>query len=426
MNFSPYVGFLLFRILIPGLILVFEATLYLRFIRWAKVVHPERRWVRTTARILFVLFGVALLAVLWLRPRFGDITPSFRFGLVYPFYIWHGSCLFIGLLLAIASLIKLPFKVVLWLAKLLPPVRRTWHKFIDRPGVARFDASRRRFLQRSTAGLAVLSFGGTVYGAYAGRSSYDITEATFPIAGLAPQFDGFTIALISDIHSSLFMTRDEMDEYVRIVNSLGADMVVVPGDFVNSNTAEVYPFAESFSGLHAPQGVYGVMGNHDFYTQEPDVVAREVNACGVRVLRDEGLMIRKDGAQLYLAGIDDTGGGDSARGKMRTALRTAPALTPRVLLCHRPYFVRQAAEEVIDVVLCGHTHGGQVVLGRFGGVAITPASLVSPYVAGKYRFGPTHMYVSRGIGTVGLPLRINCPPEITRIVLRTGPVKTPS
>jgi uncharacterized protein len=97
-----------------------------------------------------------------------------------------------------------------------------------------------------------------------------------------------------------------------------------------------------------------------------------------------------------------------------------PLAIPRILLCHRPYYLKTASEKNIDLVLSGHTHGGQVVFGRFGDVVIAPSRLASRYVAGKYRMGNTHMYVSRGIGTVGLPIRINCPPEITMITLRKG------
>ncbi|HTY58641.1 MAG TPA: metallophosphoesterase, partial [Bacteroidota bacterium] len=246
---------------------------------------------------------------------------------------------------------------------------------------------------------------------------FDITEARITVTGLPPQLEGFTIGLISDIHSSSFMTKKQMDGYCAGVMGLGTDLIVVPGDFVNSQTEEVYPFAESFSALHAPSGVYGVMGNHDFYAPDPERVAREVDGCGVRLLRNDSVIIQKNGARLALIGIDDVGRSDRALAHMQSASRGVPDGLPRVLLCHRPYFVDEAASTGMDVVLSGHTHGGQIVLGHIGGVTITPAALASPYIWGKYSRGRTQMYVSRGIGTVGLPMRINCSPEITRITL---------
>ena len=211
-----------------------------------------------------------------------------------------------------------------------------------------------------------------------------------------------------------------MDGYCRGVMSLGADLIVVPGDFVNSQTSEVYPFAESFSALHAPCGVFGVMGNHDFYAGDPERVAREVDGCGVRLLRNDSVFIERGGARFALAGIDDVGRRETAAAYMRRALRSIPDGTPRILLSHRPYFIGEAGLEGVDLVLSGHTHGGQIVLGQIGGITLTPAALASPYIWGKYRLGRTQMYVSRGIGTVGLPMRINCPPEITKITLRAA------
>jgi predicted MPP superfamily phosphohydrolase len=163
------------------------------------------------------------------------------------------------------------------------------------------------------------------------------------------------------------------------------------------------------------------MGNHDFYTADPELVAREVDACGVRLLRDEHRIIGKDGGRLLLAGVDDIGRRVGVPVKIDAALDGAPASLPTILLCHRPYYLEQAAGKGVDLVLSGHTHGGQIVLGKVGGLIVAPASLASKYVAGPYQSGSTMMYVSRGIGTVGVPVRINCPPEITRITLRRTP-----
>jgi uncharacterized protein len=200
---------------------------------------------------------------------------------------------------------------------------------------------------------------------------------------------------------------------------LNADLIVVPGDFVTSNFGEVFPFAEAFNILRAPYGVYGVLGNHDFYSGA-DAVAKEVDNCGIRLLRNDKLVIEKDGGKFYLIGVDDVGVNNRAPIKLDEAIGSAPLDIPRILLCHRPYYLNAARDKNIDLVLSGHTHGGQVVLGRFGDMVIAPSRLASKYVWGKYREGNTHMYVSRGIGTVGLPIRINCPPEITKITLRKG------
>ena len=209
-----------------------------------------------------------------------------------------------------------------------------------------------------------------------------------------------------------------MRRYVKVLNGMGTDMILVGGDLVNGMGDEIDPFAEAFSALRAPDGIFGVLGNHDFYTREADRVARTATEGGVHILRDESRVIHRGGSSLTLLGIDDTGTGPLTVQRIRRAAAHAAASGPRILLCHRPYFFREAAAEGVDLMLSGHTHGGQVVLGEVAGIAFTPAALASPYLAGPYQEGAARMYVSRGIGTVGVPMRINCPPELTRIVLK--------
>ncbi len=417
MPFSHEIGFIVFRIAIPALLLGIQLFLYLRTTRWLKEAFPHNRWKFRVAASLFVVMNLPLLYVAIARPRVGEFPQWFLYLAAYPFFIWHGATLFIGLVLIVSSLLKLPVMLVGSGFKLIPPVRKSVEIIRADAHFQRFDASRRVFLRRSMYGLTALSFGSTAYGMLVGKKDYEVTDAVFPIRNLHPSLHGFTIALISDIHSSYNMLREEMEEYARVVNSLGCDMILVTGDFVNSMTEEVYPFAEAFSALHAPQGVYGVMGNHDFFAREPEIVAREVDACGIKLLRNDKVVIAKDGGSFYLLGVDDVGNPRRAQEKFAIALGSPPLNIPKLLMVHRPYFLQQASEANIDLVLSGHTHGGQVVLATVGNVVIAPASIASKYVWGKYAMRNTQMYVNRGIGTVGLPIRLNCPPEITRITL---------
>ena len=407
----------MFRLTILLVVAGLQILVYSRARRWTATRFPSGKAPRIVVDVLFSLFGAGLVVALFL----GFVTshvPGWGLALLArPFYIWEGATVAIGLLLLAGILIGFPFRLAGKVLDRLPFTRPGYRRVKELPAVERFDATRRAFLVRGMEGMTALSFGGAAYGIFEGRRGFDITEARITVTGLPPQLEGFTIGLISDIHSSSFMTKKQMDGYCAGVMGLGTDLIVVPGDFVNSQTEEVYPFAESFSALHAPSGVYGVMGNHDFYAPDPERVAREVDGCGVRLLRNDSVIIQKNGARLALIGIDDVGRSDRALAQMQSASRGVPDGLPRVLLCHRPYFVDEAASTGMDVVLSGHTHGGQIVLGHIGGVTITPAALASPYIWGKYSRGRTQMYVSRGIGTVGLPMRINCSPEITRITL---------
>jgi hypothetical protein len=407
----------MFRLTILVIILSIQTFLYLRARRWIRTRFPEKRQLMMWLTSLFIVFDGSLALVLLLRPSISIFPPWAIILAVDPFYIWHGASLILGIILLVFAAAALPLRLLLELLRKLPATRDLIRALIERPDVQRFDASRRQFLTRGVYGLTAASFGTTAYGVLEGKNGFERTDARFLIPELDPALDGFTIGLLSDIHSGAFMSKSEMDAYVQGALSLGADLLVVTGDFVNSQTEEVYPFAESFSALHAPCGVYGVMGNHDFFAPDPERVAREVDECGVRLLRNDHTVVEKGGGAFYLLGVDDVGRPDRALTLMDTAARQTPRSIPRILLCHRPYFLPQASEKNIDLVLSGHTHGGQVVLGRLGGLTVTPASLFSPYVWGSYRFNKTSMYVSRGIGTVGIPMRVNCPPEITKIVL---------
>jgi len=193
--------------------------------------------------------------------------------------------------------------------------------------------------------------------------------------------------------------------------------VVVTGDMVNSQTEEVYPFAEAFSNLKAEYGIYGVLGNHDFFAKNVDLVAKEIDGCGVKLLRNDAIKILKNNSYLNLVGVDDIGRKTDPNDYLTRALSSVKNDHPKILLCHKPYYFENAKDMNIDLTLSGHTHGGQVVFGVVDRTPISLAALASKYVAGLYRLGPSQLYVNKGIGSVGVPFRINCPPELTVITL---------
>jgi predicted MPP superfamily phosphohydrolase len=339
--------------------------------------------------------------------------------LVYPVYLWHFSSLVILLLWLVTQIVAVPASLVRVIS-----AKRHGTENTARPGgpsswTLPYDSKRRVFLRKGLAASAGIVFAGTAYAAYR-TDEYEITEITIPVHNLPAPFSGFTIALISDIHSSVFMLKEQMQEYAAVVNSLGADLIAVPGDFVNSMLEEVYPFAEAFSSLRAPSGVYGVLGNHDFYTHQVGAVAHQVEQCGITLLRNRHIMLERGGAKIALIGIDDTSSFKYSIPYFNQAHYAIPEGTARVLLCHRPIFFDHAATRNVELMLSGHTHGGQVVFGRFGGETITPAGLASRYIAVLYTKGTAQMYVSRGVGTVGVPFRLNCPPEVTKVTLVTA------
>jgi len=288
--------------------------------------------------------------------------------------------------------------------------------------------TRRAFLHTSILGVSGVALASCTRGIMQ-RNEIEITKRTFAIEHLSPAFEGKTITFLSDIHAGPFMDLEELKRIVGLVNGLGSDMIVIPGDFVTSQANEVDPFAEAMSGLKAPLGVFACTGNHDYYAGV-DLVSRGVEESGITLLRNENASVTVNGQKLYLIGVDDDDAKTVAHyveGKPAPHIEAAwsgvPSNAPTILLCHKPYMFEDFARMNVGLMLAGHTHGGQIVLGRIGRTVLAFSSLASEYVEGTYvpqdRQSKTQMYVSRGIGVVGVPIRINCPPEITQITLRS-------
>lgn len=408
---------IVFRLVVFSVVFLLQWLVYRSMRHWWRTYHADRRWIRRTLTTLFLVFNLAFVVLIILRPHVLDLPDWFRFGGVYPFMIWYATTFFLGLILLVVDIVKFPFRAAFSVARRFDAVRSRWSRLTASHRYQQFNEGRRQFLRRSMEGTTAVVFGSTVYGVFIGRYRYEIDSKQIALPTLDPSLDGLSITLVSDIHSSVFMTRREMDNYVELINGMNSDIIVVPGDFVNSLTEEVYPFAESFKNLRAPHGVFGVTGNHDYYASDPARVIHEVEQCGIHLLHDTKTVLRIGGAPLTLMGVDDVG--TSRKAYDRFGIAKGEAVEgASILLCHRPYFLPQASAHGIDLVLSGHTHGGQIVLASIGNISISPAALASPYVWGEYAYGKTKMYVSRGIGTVGIPVRFNCPPELTRIILR--------
>lgn len=333
---------------------------------------------------------------------------------------------FISVWLLVGKVIKLPFQIPIWIAKIFRPLRQKINSVKETKAVQKVDLSRRKFVRYATMGISTYAFAGATYGMLR-HDSYVIDHKTITIENLPQELRGTTITLISDIHAGQYMDEKEMREYADVINSLESDIVCIPGDFVNFESKDVHMLTNAFRDLKAKHGVYGSLGNHDFF-QDVDYVAKAiVNESPVQLLRNDHRSIDIKGKKLFMLGVDDTRGSGS---NMDTVLNYYTGLeaklkqtdaefnsAPKILLCHKPYGFDSLAQKDIDLVLSGHTHGGQVVPLKFGTFNMSFAATVSKYIEGIYKIGKSNMYVSRGIGSVGLPIRLNCPPEITKITL---------
>lgn len=286
---------------------------------------------------------------------------------------------------------------------------------ISKPDPPPVDHGRRRFLKQSAAGLTIISFSNPI-GNVSGEQEFEVVYKTVKLPRLPGELRGLRVVMISDIHSGPYMSKSDIDPYVARINALKPDIILLPGDFVQSRNDEVEAVCESFRKLRARYGVYGSTGNHDYF-DDADFISAELAHAGVRMLRNEHAVLDIKGKQLALIGLDDIRKGYPFGTLFPEAVEGLDARIPNIVLCHKPYYFEEASEYGVGLMVSGHTHGGQIVLARIFGTAITPAALISGYVEGLHRLDATQLYVTRGIGTVGLPVRINCPPEITLLTL---------
>jgi predicted MPP superfamily phosphohydrolase len=217
----------------------------------------------------------------------------------------------------------------------------------------------------------------------------------------------------------MFMRESQMNEYARIANALKPDIIALTGDFVATSNEQVEPFTRAMSALKARYGVFACLGNHDIFTRSEEAISRRLNEAGFKLLRNKNEIIDIDGAKLNVIGVDYFFGTRSTSGTLEQVLRSLSLEGTTVLLQHAPQLFPQAAKFGIDLTLSGHTHGGQIAL-TFGDVIIAPARLSTMFLAGLFKIGDSHLYVNRGLGTTGPPIRINAPPEITHITLKAA------
>jgi predicted MPP superfamily phosphohydrolase len=254
------------------------------------------------------------------------------------------------------------------------------------------------------------------YGAFIQRTDFRVREVDIPLAGLPPDLDGLRILQLSDIHLSAFLSEAEFARAIDATLHLRPQLAVVTGDLISGHTDPLDACIRQLARLKADAGVFGCMGNHERYIRAEDYTARQAARFGIRFLRGEAQTLRFGNATLNLAGRDFESHLDRSR-YLRGAERLIVPGATNLLLQHNPDVFPVAARQGYHLLLAGHTHGGQVtveILDR----SINPARFFTPYVYGLYRQGNAAAYVTRGIGTIGIPARIGARPEISLLRLR--------
>lgn len=242
----------------------------------------------------------------------------------------------------------------------------------------------------------------------------EVTRHELAIGDLPPAFEGYRIAFLTDTHVASFMRRPFYREIVAQVRASGADLVLLGGDFVSFRRHIPLMAEVLLRDLEARDGVWAVLGNHDYWADADSVIAA-MTAKGVRFIINRSVQIERDGATLDLVGIDEIYRG---RPDVAVAFANADPSRPCIALSHHPDIVGRLQDVRIDLLLCGHTHGGQIRFPFFGPVVV-PSKHEGRYAAGFHLEGSIRMYVSRGLGSVP-PIRILCKPEVAVFHLARG------
>ena len=281
--------------------------------------------------------------------------------------------------------------------------------------MAKVNLTRRQFLQ-GVAAAGLLGMSGTAaYASLFEIHDYELTETEIFIRELPASFENFRIVQVSDVHHSSLVSLGEVRRVVELAGRARGDMVVLTGDYTTARRGYIEPCAEALGTLTAPAGVWAVLGNHDHYN-DAELTRRALVRHRINVLDNANTLVTRGGDALQLAGIDDWSWGSADLARTLSGLDRK---RPTLLLSHEPQVFDQPEIRGLSLILSGHTHGGQVSLPFIG----APARFLEEfkYLRGRYERAGTQLYVSRGTGVVGLPIRFGARPEIAVLRLRRAP-----
>jgi uncharacterized protein len=279
------------------------------------------------------------------------------------------------------------------------------------------STTRRKFLFGSAAAAAAALAGDSIL---LEPNRPRVVRRDFSLPRWPERLNGFTVALLSDFHFDPYFSAHPLHAAIPMVNDLRPDLIVLTGDFVTAPFVgddrkaafEAEPCAQLLKQMNARHGLWAVLGNHDEATDHRHVT-RALQAVNIQVLANQSQAIEHDGARFWLAGVNDV---ISKTADLPKTLRPVPANEAVILLAHEPDYADHVANFPIDLQLSGHSHGGQIRIPLLPPLYLP--MLGKKYILGTYRIGPLTLYTNAGLGTIGVPARLNCPPEITLLTLR--------
>jgi predicted MPP superfamily phosphohydrolase len=240
-----------------------------------------------------------------------------------------------------------------------------------------------------------------------------LSSATISLDSLPTAFDGVRILVVSDIHAGSFVSPAALKGAIQKLMLLEPDLILLPGDLVTARASEFDEHREAFDLLRAPLGTFATLGNHDHYTGDVAGLAERMQASGIELLTNRSIELERAGQRLSLAGVDDLVMGSP---NMNAALDNTAG--PVVLMSHNPDLLFDAARRNVSLMISGHTHAGQI---RIPGLPVIVRQSRYRLDEGRFRVGKTEAVVSRGLGVVGVPLRLYCSPEALLLTLKRSP-----
>lgn len=372
---------------------------------WKRLIKDttrgRTRWVLSG---LFIGLIAILIATLVLPRAAGLHEQSW---LAWPGYLWFGVVVYLFLTLLVLEPVRLALRR--WVRQETPE-----HQEEDATPPA---MNRRIFLARASAVAAGAASVGLVgVGVANAMGPPNLLRVPVRLRRLDPAFNGFRIAVVSDIHLGPLAGRAHTERIVAMINGTEPDLVAVVGDLVDGTVDEFGSAAEPLQDLVSREGSFFVTGNHEYFVDDTPQWLRELERLDVHPLRNENTAIRRGAAAFDLAGVNDVAGSQhSDPPDFDRALAGTSASRPTILLAHQPVQVDEAASHGVDLQLSGHTHGGQMWPFHY------VVRLVQPSLAGLSTVGDTQLYVTRGAGFWGPPVRVGAPPDITVVSLQVDP-----
>jgi len=284
-----------------------------------------------------------------------------------------------------------------------------------------FDPSRRRLVKTAGGALLASPFLIAGYGALIERTWFRVREVDVPVAGLHPDLEGLRLLQLTDIHLSAFLSAQELERVIHASNETRPHLALITGDMISMRGDPLDACLRLLSSLKTDAGIFGCLGNHEHFSDAEGYATEQGGRLGIRILRGQHAPVRFGAGTMNIAGVDYQRMSPTHSGYLRGAETLVAPGAFNVLLSHNPDVFPTAAAQGYDLTVAGHTHGGQVnieILSR----EINPARFFTPYVYGLYHTAqggrPASAYVSRGIGTIGIPARVGAPPEITVLRLQ--------